>query len=93
MTLHYLGPNVEIFIKNIALKLSSCFVSYFSQIAISEEKNGEKIAKGSALISASWASLLRNHTCQSYMVLVTHTIMYITAIAPVLCLLLINFVC
>ena len=36
-------------------------------------KNGEKIAKGSAFISANWASLRRY---QSYMVLVTHTIIY-----------------
>ena len=55
--------------------------------------NGEQITKGSALISASWASLPRYNTYQSYMVLVTHTILYITAIAPVLCLVLISCVC
>ena len=49
-------------------------------------KNGEKIAKGSSLKSASWTSLLRYYVCQSYMVLVSHTIMYINGIAPVLCL-------
>ena len=49
-------------------------------------KNGEKIAKGSTFISASWASLLRYQTCQISTVLITHTSMYITAIAPVLCI-------
>ena len=38
--------------------------------------------EGSALISASWASLLSYHTCQSYMVLVTCTILYISLICP-----------
>ena len=56
-------------------------------------KNGEKIAEGSALISVSWASLLRYHICQNYVVLVTHTIMYINDIATVLCLVLISCVC
>ena len=33
-----------------------------------DRKNGKKIAIGSALISAGWASLLRYNTCQSYRV-------------------------
>ena len=44
--------------------------------------------KGSALISASWASLLRYHICQIYIVLVTHTVIYIASIAAVMCLIL-----
>ena len=40
-------------------------------------KNGEKIAKGRALMPASWASLLRYHTFQTYIVLVNQTGLFI----------------
>ena len=39
-------------------------------------KNGKKIAEGSDLMSASWASMLSYHTCQNCMVLVIHTVKY-----------------
>ena len=35
-------------------------------------------------MSASWASLLKYHTCQRYMVLVTHTVMFIASVVSYL---------
>ena len=42
----------------------------------------KKIVEGRALMSVSY------NGCQTYMVLVTRTIMYKTSIAPILCLVL-----
>ena len=46
-------------------------------------KNGEKIAKGSALISATRASLLVTIPVRAIWYWSHHTIMYITDFAPV----------
>ena len=45
--------------------------------------NDDTVVGGSALISASWTSLLCDHICQSYMVRVTNTVfIYILHLCP-----------
>ena len=46
------------------------------------DKDGEKMAEGRARMPARWAPLLRYHTFQTYMVLVTHTGLYISLLCP-----------